>query len=166
MGKIVIADAGPLIALAGVGQLKIFKELCSTIWITTSVKKECTIKAGKDIESILSALSEGWLKEEKFQYDLTHSEKNPPKSLGQGEIDTIEWGKQLAQGNISCLAIIDDRLARKYAHESGLNFIGTVRVLDIAEKKDLIDSAELLIEQISSNGYRISADILTVIRGN
>jgi len=64
----------------------------------------------------------------------------------------------------SCLIILDDRLARKYASECGLNFIGTVRLLDIAEQKGLIEDAAATIDEISSNGYRISSEILKMIR--
>ena len=160
MVKIIIADAGPLITLAGVYKLEILRELFSTIWITTSVKDECMVKSGRDTELITSALDDGWLKEKEIQYQL----KDPHRSLGKGEVDTIEWARQLIQQKIIALIILDDRLARKFAMESGVDFIGTVRLLDIAEQKGLIDSAETTIKEISSNGYRISPEILTIIR--
>lgn len=165
MVKIIIADAGPLIALAGVNKLEILRELFSITWITTSVKEECTAKTGKDTAQIISALSEGWLRE-KNRFRLTSPPKKLSGSLGQGEVDTIEWARELTQQKAASLIILDDRLARKYALELGLNFIGTVRLLDIAEQKGLIDNAESLIEKISSNGYRISTEILKVIRAN
>ena len=168
MVKIIIADAGPLIALAGVNKLEILRELFSITWITTSVKEECTAKTDKDTEQIISALSEGWLRE-KTWLRLTSPPKKLSGSLGQGEVDTIEWAReltQLTQQKAASLIILDDRLARKYALELGLNFIGTVRLLDIAEQKGLIENAEALIEKISSNGYRISTEILKVIRAD
>ena len=70
----------------------------------------------------------------------------------------------ILQQKIISLIILDDRLARKFAIASGVDFVGTVRLLDIAEQKGLIDSAELTIKEISSNGYRISPDILSIIR--
>ena len=110
--------------------------------------------------AILTALKDGWVKENNVQTNSLQS----PRSLGKGEIDTIEWAKQLAAQEIVCLLILDDRLARKYAAESGLYFIGTVRLLDIAEQKGIINSAESTINTISSNGYRISPDILKHLR--
>lgn len=166
MAKIIIADAGPLIALAGVNKLGILRELFTTTWLTTSVKDECIVKPGKDTDLIISALDDGWLKEKEIQFQLALSQKSPQRSLGRGEIDTIEWARQLIRQKISSLIILDDRLARKFALESGLDFIGTVRLLDIAQQKGLIENAELTIKEISSNGYRISPEILKLIRAS
>ena len=160
MDQIIIADAGPLIALAGVNRLSLLSDLFSTIWITTSVKEECLAKSGKDSSDIKEAIEVGWLKEQ----EVIISPDLYSTCLGDGEISSIEWAKQLTSRDCSCLLILDDKLARKKAFESNLNFIGTVSLLDIAEKKRLIKSAELLIQQISLNGYRISVDILQQVR--
>jgi len=56
LDKIIIADAGPLIALAGVNQLNLLSDLFSSVWITTSVKEECLAKSGKDTMNIDSAI--------------------------------------------------------------------------------------------------------------
>ena len=176
MVKVVIADAGPLIALAKINRLDILQCLFSTIWITTSVKKECIAKPGKDSESILSALSlkmnsldvnsseinkTAWIKEVEIHSDWY----NYPKSLGMGEIDSFELAKQLIEQNKECLIILDDHLARKYAAKYKLPFIGTVRLLDFAEQQGIIEDAGLIIDKISANGYRISKEILKLIRG-
>ncbi len=179
MVKVVIADAGPLIALAKINRLDILQSLFTTIWITTSVKNECIAKPGKDSELIISALSshinnlevnpevnsselktEAWIQEKEIQSDG----QNYPKSLGMGEIDSLELAKQLIEQNKECLIILDDHLARKFAVKSKLPFIGIVRLLDIAEQHGIIEDAELIIDKISSNGYRISKKILKLIR--
>lgn len=59
---------------------------------------------------------------------------------------------------------MDDLLARKQAVKLGLAFIGTVRLLDIAEKQGIIADAEAVIDAISSTGYRISKNILQQLR--
>ena len=160
MDKIIIADAGPLIALAGINNLSLLSNLFSTVWVTSSVKEECLAKSGKDSSNIAKAIEMGWLKEKEVivNPDLYSN------YLGDGEISSIEWAKQLTSEKCPCLIILDDKLARKYAFECKLNFIGTVSLLDIAEKKGLIKSAELLIQQISLNGYRISINILQQVR--
>ncbi|MEJ1436541.1 MAG: hypothetical protein RPU61_04405 [Candidatus Sedimenticola sp. (ex Thyasira tokunagai)] len=60
--------------------------------------------------------------------------------------------------------IIDDRLARRYALKQGLNIVGTVRLLDLAEQQGLIVSAEQSICEMASVGYRISVELLMQIR--
>ena len=175
MVKVVIADAGPLIALAKIDRLDILQSLFSTIWITTSVKNECIAKPDKDSGLIISALSShinspevnsselktiAWIQEKEIQTDRQYY----PKSLGMGEIDSLEWAKRLIEQNKECLVILDDHLARKFAVKSKLPFIGIVRLLDIAEQQGIIKNAELIINKISSNGYRISKEILKLIR--
>ena len=131
MDKIIIADASPLIALAGVNQLNLLSNLFSTVWLTTLVKQEYLAKSGEDSKNITEAIEMGWLKEK----EIIISPNLYSNSIGDGEISSIEWAKQLTEKDCSCLIILDDKLARKYAFKAKLNFIGTVRLLDIAEKK-------------------------------
>jgi predicted nucleic acid-binding protein len=54
------------------------------------------------------------------------------------------------------LLIVDDRLARRFALKQGINIVGTVRLLDLAERRGLIKSAELSITEMTAIGYRVS----------
>ncbi len=85
-----------------------------------------------------------------------------PNALGAGELNSIQLALQSPE---TSLLIVDDRLARRQALRHGLNIIGTVRLLDIAEKKGIISSAEQLIDDMSECGYRISPKLLEQIRG-
>ena len=58
------------------------------------------------------------------------------------------------------LLIVDDRLARRYALKAGLNIVGSVRLLTIAEQRGLITSAEFRLREMTDFGYRISMDLL------
>ncbi len=62
------------------------------------------------------------------------------------------------------LLIVDDRLARREAQRLGLSFIGTARVLWIAEQRGLIRSAEEVAGHMAANGYRISPSLLEKIK--
>ena len=84
-------------------------------------------------------------------------------NLGTGEHESIRLA--LAQPDRS-LVILDDRLARRYALRLGLNVVGTVRLLDLAERRGFLGSAELLIEQMRQNGYRISPVLLRNLRAD
>jgi predicted nucleic acid-binding protein len=53
------------------------------------------------------------------------------RSLGDGEKEAIYLAIQYK----NALIIIDDRLARKQVAKLNLAFIGTVRLLDMAEKQ-------------------------------
>ena len=48
--------------------------------------------------------------------------------------------------------------------KQGLNIAGTVRLLDMAEQCGLIKNAEQCIQELADVGYRVSVDLLKLIR--
>lgn len=157
MAHIIIADAGPLIAFTKTDNLQILRQLFAQVWIPSSVEKECLAKPGQDTEQITLAIDEGWLVVKK----VSESRIQTPNALGAGEKDSIQLALQSQEPS---LLIIDDRLARRHALEYELNIIGTVRLLDIAEKQGHICSAEQIIHNMCNQGYRISSKLLLQIR--
>lgn len=157
MAGIVIADAGPLIAFAVIDELAILQALFSSVVITDSVRDECLAKPGADAKRIEDAIATGWLVVESVTDPL------PPLSpgLGGGESDSIRCALQAPNGT---LLIVDDRLARRHALKQGLHIVGTVRLLDLAEQRGMIESAEIHIRMMSESGYRIAPDLLKKIR--
>ena len=157
MARIVIADAGPLIALASIDVLPMLRGLFSQICVTDSVRDECLAKAGADAQRIGAAISEGWL-----CVQLVKNAGQPlSPSLGIGESDSIRFALEALE---SALLIVDDRLARRYALQKGVSIVGTVRLLDLAERRGHIESAERCINEMTDYGYRISVDLLRKIR--
>ena len=59
MARIVIADAGPLIAFAGIDKLDILRRLFSVVYVTESVMDECLAKYSMDARRIESAIKDG-----------------------------------------------------------------------------------------------------------
>lgn len=151
----VISDAGPLIALAKVDSLFIARELFSRLWIPEAVWLECSAKADEDSRRIEQAANEGWL-------NVVPVITSPPlpRSLGRGEVEAI----QLALGTADALLIVDDRLARREATRHGLTYIGTARVLHLAERRSIVDSAEEIVQRMAECGYRISPVLLQQLR--
>jgi len=82
-------------------------------------------------------------------------------SLGAGESDSIRFALQSPDES---LLIVDDRLARRFALKQGINIVGTVRILDLAEQRGLIKSAEQSVAEMSAIGYRVSMELLKQIR--
>ena len=158
MAQIVIVDAGPVIALAKVNLLSILTQLFGSILIPEAVQQECLAKTGIENQHIQQAIDAGVIQ----IATPTHSDLplTLSRSLGNGERDAI----YLAMQAENSLLIVDDFLARKQALKLGLTFIGTVRLLDIAEKQGIIVNAEQTVEAIRNTGYRISKQILQQIR--
>ena len=86
--------------------------------------------------------------------------RSHPSSLGAGEIEAI----QLARETEEALLIVDDRLARREATRSGLDYIGTVRMLHLAEQRSIVGDAEAVIQRMAECGYRISPLLLRQLR--
>ncbi|MES9899246.1 MAG: hypothetical protein ABW148_09505 [Sedimenticola sp.] len=156
MARIVIADAGPLIAFANVDALSVLRALFYELYVPEAVKDECLSKPGIDTNRIEVAIDEGWL----VISPRTGAGPLSP-SLGLGESDSIRLARENQEES---LLIVDDRLARRYALKQGLNIVGTVRLLDLAEQQGLIVSAEQSICEMASVGYRISVELLMQIR--
>lgn len=157
MARVVIADAGPLIALACIDTLDLLREFFDEVFVAGSVRDECLAKPGDDSRRISSAIEDGWLKV------VTDTGKDQPlsPSLGIGESDSICFALQEPGDS---LLIMDDRLARRHALKRGLNIIGTIRLLDLAERLGKTDSAEQRINEMAECGYRVSIDLLKKIR--
>ena len=148
---VVISDAGPLIALAKVSCLCLLRQLFGRVAIPEAVWKECIQREGDDTQRIEAAVAQGWLVRTAVQVSSRF-----PRSLGQGEVEAL----QLAVDDESSLLIMDDRLARREAMRLGLDFIGTARVLHLAEQRSLIDDAETVLTRMAEHGYRISPRLL------
>ncbi len=158
MARIVIADAGPLIALAKADLLGLLKDLFGSVVVPERVFTECMASPGVDSQRIEAAVSDSIL----VLRGATTSVPpvNFPLSLAGGEKQALT----LALENSGALLIVDDRLARKQAAKLGTNYIGTVRLLDIAQKRGLVKDAEAIIDAMREQGYRISTDILNALR--
>ncbi|MBI4756603.1 MAG: DUF3368 domain-containing protein [Betaproteobacteria bacterium] len=158
MAQVVIADAGPLIALAKVDGLHVLERLFGGVAVPAVVQTECLARSCQDSQRIQQAIQA-----EILQVVAQNEEMAVPalpRSLGEGEKEAI----RLALRHQDSLLIMDDRLARKQAARLGLAFIGTVRLLDIAQQRGIIEDAAQLIETMRNTGYRISADVLARVR--
>ena len=151
----VISDAGPLIALAKVDSLFIPRDLFSRLRIPEAVWLECRQKPGVDSRRIERAANQGWL-------DVVPAVTRRPLalSLGSGEVEAI----QLALETDQALLIMDDRLARREALRHGLNYIGTARLLHLAETRSLIEDAAVVVQRMAECGYRISPLLLQQLK--
>ena len=162
MARIVIADAGPMIAFASIDALAVLQKFFLEINITETVRHECTAKPGIDSQRIEAAIDAGWLVTSAAG-TLTPGFAAEPlsPSLGAGESDSIRFA---LQSPAESLLIVDDRLARRFALKRGINIVGTVRILDLAERRGLIKSAEMSIAEMTAIGYRVSTELLKQIR--
>lgn len=148
---LIVADTGPVIALAKIGQLAVLQALFTEVTLPEAVWLESQVKSTDDSILIAQAVEAGWMKVVKV-----NRTRSFPLSLHDGEIEAL----QLACDRDDVLLILDDQLARREAVRLTLNFIGTVRVLALTEQRGVIASALDSIRAMQQCGYHVSAKFL------
>lgn len=149
----VICDAGPLIALALVDELRLLRALFGQVLVPPAVREECLAGGGADAERIRAALDQGWL-----QVERPGGDREPlSPSLGPGESEAIRLAVALGP---EALLVVDDRLARRYALARGVPIVGTVRLLVEAERLGLLEDAGSVVRAMAAHGYRVSSALL------
>jgi predicted nucleic acid-binding protein len=67
---------------------------------------------------------------------------------------------QLAAEYPKPLLIMDDRLARREALQRRLPFVGTVKILWVAQQRGVITDAVSVLDAMAANGYYLSRQLL------
>ena len=153
---VVLIDSGPLIALAKTDALGVLRDLFGRCWLPEAVRVECFARQGVDARRIEQALEAGWVRVRAAQGRASRY----PRSLGAGEVEAVRLGESIEDA----LLIVDDRLARREAHRRDVAYMGTVRVLLLAEQRGFIENADAVVERMATHGYRISPLILQDLR--
>ncbi len=150
--RVVIADAGPLIAFSKVGAVHLLPSLFGEVWITDAVRQEvCDVGVFPGQDLILAALATGVLRS--VTVDMTHWQ---PRFAGidPGEDSAIALAESvIATTGGRALLIVDDRLGRLEAQARGLPIIGTAAVVGLAKTRGLIPRADAVLRAMQATGY-------------
>lgn len=147
----IIADAGPLIALARVGLLSLLKDLYGTVLVPPAVWAELRIEDGRlGAEGLANAAAEGWLLRVEPLPAVYWRELS--ELLDPGEAEAIS----LAEQRTYRFLLIDERRGREVAKRRGLRVTGTAGVLLAAKENRLLESVTLAMDRLEGAGYRLS----------
>ncbi|OIN92681.1 MAG: hypothetical protein AUJ20_06870 [Comamonadaceae bacterium CG1_02_60_18] len=159
MRKVVIADAGPLIAFARLGQLELLTQVFAQVLVTEEVFAECTCRSDDaEAKPILQAAQNQVI--QRCTAPLVHFEL--ALHVDAGEASAIaaaaEWG---------CGVLMDDKAGRRMAKNFCVARIGTVGVLVLAKQKKLLPNIKPLLDQLTASGYflgdKLIADALAMV---
>lgn len=161
-----IADAGPLIALARVNQLALLYQLFQRLLITAEVAEELQLTQrpeAADAQRLQAAMAAGWL--------LSHQGSVPAVSVlnpgvDLGEASAISLACQLQSTGSTVLVLIDDRAGRAEARHQCLSVIGTAAVAVLAQEQGLIPSALTLLQNLRETGCYLSDAVLASVTCN
>jgi predicted nucleic acid-binding protein len=149
--NVIISDTSCLIALSNIGQLELLKKLFGRVTITPEVLEEFTKKYNEKMPE--------WIDIKKAKNKDKVNQLNA--DLGLGESSSIV----LATETPGSLVIIDEKKAREYALNLGLNVIGTVGIIRKAADINIIEShkkANELFSELINNGFRLNKKLVNI----
>jgi len=154
LAEIVVADAGPLIALGRLGRIELLPRIFAKIIVPQIVFEETQFYPDlADARAILASRQAGV-----FMVDstLTGLAGIPPdEDLDAGEAAAISIAASRGFG-----ILIDDMHGRTVATTLNLSVIGTVGVLIMARQRGMIPLVTPLLEDLVASGYRLSTELV------
>jgi len=133
---ILIADSSALIALAVVDKLNILESLFGEVYVPRAVYDEVSLQSKGESEKLALYCNDKVI-------DIT-SKVNLNITLGSGESEAIMLYKEKNADFLLC----DDKKAKKFAQNFGVNVIGSLGILLKAKEKKLIVEIHPLIEKL------------------
>lgn len=144
----VVSDAGPLIALARIGETELLPSVYGDVIIPRAVQEEIRKPDRKWPGTVLFA-NVDWLRTEPVSEQSTL--RLLRDNLDAGEREAIA----LALERGADVLLIDEALGRRVADSHGLTIIGTLGVLLLAKEEDLIEAVAPVVDRLVSTGFRI-----------
>ncbi len=166
MKTVVIADAGPLIGLARIGQLHLLPQLFGTVIVTDWVAKEL-IGAGNfpDTPALADALAQPWLQ----TVTLATSDVEACKGhinlyqIDMGEASALVMAQHSKTTGNEVLVIMDETRGRAAARHMALTITGTAGILLLAKTHRIIKTVKPLLDDLKTQGYFVSRGLTDVV---
>lgn len=150
----VIADTGPLIALARIGRLAVLKRLFGQVSITCEVADELKLGSpAPGVAALEAAMADGWL-----IVLPARKSRSPHPLLDEGEASC------LAAADARTLLLIDERLGRREAARLGLAVAGTAGILCQAKQRDHVKAVVPMLEAMRAEGYFLGEHVFAAAR--
>ena len=167
MRRVVIADAGPLIALARVDRLNLLPRLFGSVTVTPWVMHE-VLQGGEFVDTALlrAASKEPW-------FQTTEPAQSPQGDwqaacrelinlyqIDMGEATAMVLAQQLTARGELPLLLIDDARGRNAARHACMAMLGTAGVLVLAKKAQAIEAVRPLLLALRQQGYYLSDNLI------
>ncbi len=168
--RVVIADAGPLIGLARIGQLGLLPRLFGEVSVTSWVADE--VLAGGDFpdtDALKAAFAQPWLHTLKVAEEDAGVWEEACRALinlhqiDMGEAGALVVAQQLAAQGDAALLLIDDHRGRQAAQHSRVAILGTAGLLVLAKQAGAIDAVRPLLLGLRQGGYFLSDQLIEAV---
>jgi len=150
---VVVSDSGPLIALAGCGQLELLLAVFDVLHVPQKVLDETTADRSRpgaaDIAAYVQARAQVHANRDDAVYAAAVGH------LDEGEAQALS----LAQA-LGCGVLMDERRGRQTAIRQGVPLFGVLGVLLQAKRIGKLECIAPALERMQTNGYRISQALI------
>ena len=154
---IIVANAGPLIALAQIGHFNLLRSLYSELRIPSAVRDE-VVRCGRGRPGAVEVSAAAWI--HIVEVRDTTAVQLLRERLDAGESEAIVLAIELEAD----LLLIDEARGRRVAEARGLNKTGTVGTLIAAKKRGLISAVTPLLNELRAAGFRMSEELYQTSR--
>lgn len=153
--RLIVADAGPLIALSRAERLGVLAALFDDVVVPDDVLDELRLGGARSgTLALAQAVTAGkWLRA------LRPRTRSPIAGLDDGEAAAIHLAEQLR-----CPLLVDERRGRAMAARRGIAVVGTGRILVEAKRRGLVASVTHELDALRGAGYRLSDPLCREIR--
>ena len=155
MTRPVVADTGPLIALARVERLELLQQRYERVVVPPAVHAELVLDSDRPGARVLSgAFNAGWL----TVGSVTDSAlvRELARLLGPGEAEAIA----LAEQEDACFLLVDDARGRRIARSRDIAVVGVAGVLLAGKSRGELPAVRPILEALSNTGYRLSPRLI------
>ena len=152
MARLIVADAGPLIAFARIEKLALLVEVLGKVLVPEAVIAECLFDAEKPGASAIAKALEKKV--------LTRVDDPVPALPLYPLLDPGESAAIRLALKRSIPLLIDEKTGRKIATNLGISVIGTVGVLLVAKKYGHIEAIRPLLDAMRMQGYFVSEALI------
>lgn len=150
---VIVADAGPLIALAGCDSLELLTVVFDAIHVPRIVLEETTADQSRRGASGIARFVRA--------HATVHPDRNDSiylaaaSHLDEGEAQALSLAHALG-----CAMLMDERRGRQTAIRQGVVLFGVLGVLLQAKRLGRIERVAPLLDRMQGNGYRISPALM------
>lgn len=145
----VVADSGPLIALARLSLLQLLPDHFRTVFIPDAVFIECTRYGDRPGARAILAASEAGLFTRVAVPDAEQFAANHLLDAGESAVLLLAQSRSVP-------VLVDERKARRVASRLGIPVVGTVGVLVAARMVERIGPLRPIFAALDQFGYRLS----------
>lgn len=150
---VVVSDAGPLIALAGCGQLELLVAVFDAIHVPEAVLDETTADRSRPGASDIATFVQAHAQVHPSRDDPVYT--TAVSHLDEGEAQALSLAHAL-----SCGVLMDERRGRQTAIRQGAPLFGVLGVLLQAKRIGKLERIAPALDRMQANGYRVSQALI------